>query len=353
MMRVLVGEISSYKAIVVCRFLKKNYPDLEIHAYDYKRFSNSFHTRFIDKYHYVQFTNRNDYVKSLSKLIEKYEIGNFIPVHSDFIENLLYNKQCFGNSLSYLGAHDEYLKLHKKDQLLALASSLGVNIPKIYNSIEEAVCPFVAKPSDLSSSKGVKYAFTQNDKERLLKSKLDNYIFQEYVKGSGCGLSVYASYGSILKQYGHKRLAEYPVSGGSSVYRTIFYDTRMNEAAERILGAVRWTGFAMFEFKHTSDNRIVLLEVNPRIWGSINQGLQQGVNYFEPLFGVGKDESNDKQICTYLSPQLYLSLFFYILKGQFIPILNFFRNIGYNRADVGLFSDPRGYLSVIFRKFLK
>ena len=106
----------------------------------------------------------------------------------------------------------------------------------------------------------------------------------------------------------------------------------------------------MFEFKLTSDGKIVLIEINPRIWGSINQGLQNGVNYFEDILGKPTQKNqNDKKVNTYLSPVIYLSLFQYLIRFKFKPISYFFHNIRKNRPDVGLFDDPLGYISMLIR----
>ena len=109
-------------------------------------------------------------------------------------------------------------------------------------------------------------------------------VCQEYVAGKGCGYSVYCRNGEILQEYGHLRLAEYPTSGGSSVYRMGFMHPNMRPIAQEILNRIPWTGFAMFEFKLTPDNELVLIEVNPRIWGSINQALQDGIPFFSDVF---------------------------------------------------------------------
>ncbi len=84
----------------------------------------------------------------------------------------------------------------------------------------------------------------------------------------------------------------------------------------------------MFEFKLKPNDELVLIEVNPRIWGSINQGLQNGVNYFEPILGASQtitEVKKKKDIKKYLSPQVYSSLFMYLLRGKFKSYNYFFK----------------------------
>ena len=352
-MKILLGEISSYKAIVIAKYIKENYPNICIHTYDFRKYTSSFKTQYSDNHHILRKLDDIEYLKAISKIIMEKDIDFFFPVHSDYIGLILENKQLFGKSLSYLGNYETYQNLHNKENLLQIAADLGVIIPKRYNSFQEAKNPFIGKPKEGSSAKGVIYVFSEIDKNKYSKYKFDNYIFQEYIEGSGCGYSVYSENGKIKIGYGHIRLAEFPISGGSSVYRDSFYKEEMKEIAEKILEEIPWAGFAMFEFKLTPKGELVLIEVNPRIWGSINQGLQNGINYFEPIFGkLVRPDKQTKNIKTFLSPQVYLAFILYCFKGNFKPFWGFIKNTRNNKSDISIWNDPKGWFSVILRKIL-
>ncbi len=348
-MRVLLGDISSYKAIVVAKFLKENYPNIEIHTFDSRGFTRYVRTKYSDVHHIV----KSDDTKSYIELIEKYKIEHFIPVINENIKSILKNRERFKESLDYLGSYEIFEKLNNKKLLMLLAQKLDIKIPKTYKSIDEANYPCVVKPTDLSSSKGVIYIETQEDLERAKQKYrgVKDLIVQEYVEGEGVGCSMYVKDGNIVTSYGHRRLAENPISGGSSVYRESFEDSRMQSVAKKILEHWRWRGFAMFEFKLTANSELYLIEVNPRIWGSINQGLQNGVNYFEDMLGeVAQKELPEQK--TYLSPLFYFVLLKYLLRFNLRPLLLSIKNIKHNRADISLFNDPKGFFSPILRKFL-
>ena len=61
----------------------------------------------------------------------------------------------------------------------------------------------------------------------------------------------------------HRRIREYPASGGPSTCCESFYDETMIEQAHRLLKSFGFSGVAMVEFKGNC-----VLEVNPRVWGS-------------------------------------------------------------------------------------
>ena len=339
-MKVLIGEISSYKAIVISRHLHKMYHDVTLIAYDNKRSVCRIHTNNVTSCLYIEKKDLDSYIRKLADCVRDYSIDVFIPVHSEYIGQILLHKELFGHALDYLGEYSDYIRLHEKDRLMEIARECGVRIPINYGALENARVPFVVKPTNKSSAKGVRYCMKESDKEKLEFNKGKNdsrYICQEYIAGQGCGYSVYCKDGEILCEYGHLRLAEYPTSGGSSVYRKGFVHPEMRTIVERVLKIVPWTGFAMFEFKLTPAGEVVL----------------NGAPLFASVLGekdVLSCQKNDSLIQTCLSPQVYLSLFIYALKGNFTPLKVFLVNRRKVSKDVSLWTDPRGFISMILRK---
>lgn len=375
-MRILIGEISSYKAIVIARYIRAAYPDAEIWAYDYKSIIRSIHTRYVQQCVRLPFRSLDAYIEALADYVRTQQIDVLLPVHSNYIGAILQHKNLFGHALDWVGQYSDYIRLHEKDQLMAIAEAAGVRVPKNYTTIAEAMVPFVVKPTNLSSAKGVRYCFSESDKQLINSALADihssnNYIIQEYIAGQGCGYEVYCRNGKILTEYGHIRLAEWPISGGSSVLRGRYIHPDMRPMAEKILSAVSWTGFAMFEFKLTPTGELVLIEVNPRIWGSINQPLQDGCPLFEHILGapvqlVPLSNNNSSinsvsgyklapqapEIRTSLVPQVWLAMLGYLFRGQSSRVRDWLRHWHSTRRDVSFWSDPLGLISMIIRKIV-
>jgi len=354
MKKILIGEISSYKALVIAKYLKRYYSDIKLYAYDYNKKIKSLHTKFCDFFVFVPNPkiDPKNHLEYLRKIIDDKDVDLFIPVHSDMYGEYIKNKRLFGRTFDYIGEYEQFYLLHDKEKFNNLLITLDIKRPKVFNSFDDAIVPFIFKPTNMSAAKGVKYVLTEKDRIRYRNQFEEDFIIQEYVSGIGCGYSVYAADGNILVGCGHKRLSEYPISGGSSVYRENYDDSRMEKVASKVLKAVKWTGFAMFEFKLTADNELYLIEVNPRIWGSINQGLQNGINYFEPILGKAHFNINTAEKKTFFSPFIYGVLITYVFNGNFKPLITFIRNIKYNRADVSFLNDPKGWLSLVLRKIL-
>lgn len=358
MKTILIGEISSYKAIVCARFLEENYDgDIQILTFDYRSFTAYFHSKYTQGHHIVSNPNLSSeaYILDIKQIIERYNVDLFFPVNSKFLSILLENRDKFGLTLSYFGSNSNYNILNNKNHLQMFLDMQNIRImPRHFDSIENATMPFVFKPEAKSSSAGIVYFFSHMDYINKAKNIVEKGVFQEYIAGIGIGFSCFCRNGEIVDSYAHKRLVEYPISGGSSLYRAPYKDSRLMNIVSEIVKATNWSGFAMFEFKLTPDNELFLIEVNPRIWGSINQGLVNGINYFEALLGPVNisREPTPKPKFTYLPPLIYFAFIRLVLRGKCKPLFNFISNHQSNVSDVSILKDFGGYLSLILRKIL-
>jgi predicted ATP-grasp superfamily ATP-dependent carboligase len=106
-------------------------------------------------------------------------------------------------------------------------------------------------------------------------------IIQEYIEGQGFGFfALYDRKGEVKAHFGHKRIREYPTSGGPSSCCESFYDAELFQMGRRLLESLEWTGLAMVEFKFDEIRRqYFVIEVNPRYWGSLPLAVNSGVNF--------------------------------------------------------------------------
>lgn len=183
---------------------------------------------------------------------------------------------------------DSYMlaKFNDKEIVRELAEELLIPVPKTYICLEDEnpaeffkriPMPVVVKPAF-----GEKFGITAKDRYAIAKTSdeaLSAYrkfievtgeapIVQEYLNGDGFGCSILAKNGEIIISLCHRRIREYPVSGGPSACCLSVDMPVLREHASKMVKAVNYTGVAMFEFKSNKNGELFLLEINPRIWGS-------------------------------------------------------------------------------------
>lgn len=176
--------------------------------------------------------------------------------------------------------------LNSKTELAALASELGVPVPASHvREPEESVShlagrlplPCVIKPvcgEKLGLTAAARYAVVRTPEEadrayrHFLALAGEPPVVQTYLPGNGLGCSVLAQNGSVLAAICHRRIREYPSSGGPSSCCQCVDRPDLLDAAARLTAAIRLSGLTMFEFKEDADGRPRLLEANPRVWGT-------------------------------------------------------------------------------------
>src|SRR6266851_1400274 len=198
-----------------------------------------------------------------------------------------------------------------KQKTCELASSLDIAVPRT-TLIESGLklptverYPVVLKPtkSILVTSESVTTIapeIVRNESERaaVLEKWLPYLPVQqlEYIAGRGLGIEFLFNQGQPVWHFAHERIHEYPLTGGASTYRrSVHADPTLLERAQRLLAALRWHGVAMVEFKVAPDGSFYLMEINPRLWGSLALSIDAGVNFPLGLWQIARNETQSPQ----------------------------------------------------------
>lgn len=117
-------------------------------------------------------------------------------------------------------------------------------------------------------------------------------LLQEFVPGHGEAVFILAQAGKTLASFAHRRIREKPPTGGVSVMReSIAPDPELLAGSERLLAALDWTGVAMVEFRRPPEGPAVLMEINPRLWGSLQLAVDAGVDFPSLMVALHRGET--------------------------------------------------------------
>ena len=105
-------------------------------------------------------------------------------------------------------------------------------------------------------------------------------LVQEHVPGDGWAYFALYWNGVQQRRFMHRRVREWPPSGGTSAAaESVLEAPALERAGEALLDALKWHGVAMVEGKRAADGRFVLMEINAKFWGSHDLALAAGVDF--------------------------------------------------------------------------
>jgi predicted ATP-grasp superfamily ATP-dependent carboligase len=240
------------------------------------------------------------YTSEVSRIAKLVNADLILPVTDPSMSALLGAGE-LPASIRIMGpSRDAYQALANKQGLMALGRAAGLTVPKtavantpddLVGAATEVGFPCVLKPyrsvvSESNVMRTVRVSYARDLDE--IRASLQRYpvaafpmLVQERIIGPGEGVFLLVHRGEILAAFAHRRIREYPVSGGASTYReSIDVPAELRERCRRLLASVDWSGAAMVEFTRSQDTgESYLMEVNGRLWGSLKLAIDAGVDF--------------------------------------------------------------------------
>ncbi len=190
--------------------------------------------------------------------------------------------------------YETFMLARNKARTMELARNLGIPIPRTVACTREEdlgetlrlmPVPAVIKARESSGSRGLCYVKDRRQifgEYRKIHARYPFPLVQELIPPGGdtYGVEALCDHGRILRLFVHRRIREYPINGGPSTLRESVYKPDLLEYAVRMLTAIKWHGVSMLEFKEDPrTGKCVLIEINPKFWGSIALPIAAGVDF--------------------------------------------------------------------------
>jgi len=210
-----------------------------------------------------------------------------LPVGAKTLAALAADRERFDGVCGLLIPTGEQLELmNSKERTASLAEALHIPTPESFRRREgegmdafagRLPLPCVVKPvcgEQLGLAAAERYIIARTPEQaldsfrRFAELAGEDPVAQSYLPGGGLGCSVLAQDGHVLASICHRRLREYPVSGGPSSCCVCVDRPDLAGYAAKMVEAAGYSGLAMFEFKEDGAGVPRLLEVNPRVWGT-------------------------------------------------------------------------------------
>jgi predicted ATP-grasp superfamily ATP-dependent carboligase len=197
--------------------------------------------------------------------------------------------------------HSDVMRAFNKDEMVRLASSLGVAVPKtvlVSNTDDarragmELKFPVVLKPRssvESQSNGGIRITgrprYARDAHELLarywaLTEICTEVLAQEFVDGEGVGYFALMCRGELRAEFAHRRIRDvHPTGSGSALRMSVEPDPEAKKASLALLRELRWHGVAMVEFRQIKGEPPVFMEVNGRFWNSLPLACYAGADF--------------------------------------------------------------------------
>ncbi len=308
---VLVLDAKQRSALAVTRSLGR-IPRLKISTADSTPTSLAGSSRFSHQY-FIYPSLKDEaqaFLNWIEQTIKTEQIDVICPTTDMTSQMLLMNQDVVGERLFPFAPYDTVMSLADKVKLMRLAQTLDIKVPtyRLYQNKTEVDFnhithyPVVVKPCLSLIWTGTHWIETQvviaHSQEKLREilerhEYLRHYAFmlQDYILGHGAGVFALYNHGEPVAYFAHRRLREHPPEGGMSVLsESTCIAPELKQTAESLLASANWHGVAMVEFRVDEQGTPYLMEVNTRLWGSLQLAIDSGVDFPKLLWQIAAGE---------------------------------------------------------------
>lgn len=216
-----------------------------------------------------------DFIEQLNALIDEWGIDIVLPAHDSVILALAERRAELAALAAVPDVEIARLCRNKNATYAFFADSDFV--PHLIAAPADGIYPIFAKPAVGQGSQGAERIMERSRHEQLLESGVE-YVFSEYLPGIECTVDCISDPSGVLLN-ASPRVRERIKSGISVATRPIAADARIRDIASRIAESLRLPGAWFFQLKKDAKGDWRLLEIAPRIAGSMALSRNRGVNY--------------------------------------------------------------------------
>ncbi|AGB42132.1 carbamoylphosphate synthase large subunit [Halobacteroides halobius DSM 5150] len=228
----------------------------------------------------LPFVNEPTFIDELNLIIKSYDIDFIFPAHDSVVLKLAE----FKNKLKceVIGSPVQTCRICRSKNKTYDVFKSKINTPYIYKNLDsDFQFPVFLKPDIGQGSKGVHKAFSKKN-VRFYLEKNSSLIMMEYLPGKEYTIDCFTNkYGELIFCKGRERERIY---NGISAHTFPVNDENFKRMARVINNTLEFRGAWFFQVKKRKNGELVLMEIAPRIAGSMGLYRNLGVNF--PLLSI-------------------------------------------------------------------
>ncbi len=267
------------------------------------RWAPSFHSRWCDaSMSLPDFAlDSPAYVDALLSVLEETHATMVLPAHDGSIQALRTRREDVERRAALPLATEQALDVAtSKERTLSLGAQLGLRVPvdlplgdlpDLRPALKAVGLPAVLKPVTSwvvdKAGSGVRLTSALVQTEYEAEQRLEAVLaaggiasIQPWYRGSREAVTVFYAAGTFFAKFAQVSYREWPVLGGvSTLCESIPLLPDITTSAERLVEAIGLDGCSMVEFRRDREGLAVLMEVNPRMGGTVGLAERAGVSF--------------------------------------------------------------------------
>lgn len=243
---------------------------------------------------YCDIHNPEDSFMAIKKELEVYKYDLVIPMNDDVAIILSKNKEKLERLAAiHVTNWDLFTMASDKLKTMSVCMENSLPCPKTYLGLEDfrkdapnIQYPIVCKPRTGCAAVGFYVAKSEQDLiEYYMKAekKYGPCLIQEYIPQDGLQYKaeLYIDRNGVMKAACvFAKVRWYPINGGSSTLNETVNRPDIVENCRELLSKIHWRGYADIDLiEDTRDGKVKIMEINPRITGSVKICFDAGINF--------------------------------------------------------------------------
>ncbi len=304
-MSAVVTNAKNRIAYTVVRNLSEN--GIRVFTADFVPLSMSFASRF-SQGHFIYpspFKEQDAFIESIIENVHRFGAKVLIPVFEETFLLAKYRDIVSEHVAMAIPSYDQILTAHNKDRWMRIARSLGIPVPKTF-SVEEVKekgigaaglkFPVLIKPYQGGGAWGISHIEDAGMLENILSEETylgrswDRFFVQEKIEGTVHCVAMLLNKGTLKGHVVYRQLRDFPFTGGQATIRVSIDDPFAVDYFQKLLEKLSWHGICQADFIVDKATGVpYLIDINPRFWGSLVQGIASGVDFPYMLYRIARD----------------------------------------------------------------
>jgi predicted ATP-grasp superfamily ATP-dependent carboligase len=247
------------------------------------------------------------FVEQIGQLIREHRFDAVLPVRDATCLLLAEHKDELARHTAVLTADLETI-MKGRDKRATIRAAMECDVPRPETLLvdgglpppDDLQYPLLIKPAASSGARGITLVSSPSELGLLYgrtEAQFGPCMLQELIPGNTmyCYSALYHD-GECKQEFMQRQTRNFPVNGGTASYAESVYSEQLRQYSRRLLDHLKWDGIAHVEYKmDPRDGQLKLMEINPRLWMSIELAIAAGVDFPYSLFLLGTGEELPRQ----------------------------------------------------------